>query len=121
MSFSLTDPRFNDQKLVIDFDRYRNDRVAISSVTDGDMPEPWAVFSVNIPDMVIPVDCVFIKDYGKNEGVAAMLIQGGIIEPGPVASKKLDYVEIHAYRLTPEAKLEAGLMEVDAPVRRPSP
>lgn len=54
-----------------------------------------------------PDDRVAIKAYAEGEGIDALLIQAGIIEPDPIDFCPSGYVTIPVYRLTTAAHAEA--------------
>lgn len=62
--------------------KYENDRIAIqlNDATDG---HPYAVATVNMPDVLLADNEVLIKDYSENEGVLDFLIRNNIVTPTP--------------------------------------
>lgn len=61
---------------------------------------PYATASVILPQTSsLDKDCVFIKDYSENTGMAALLIKHGIIYP-EIISIFTGYNAINAYRMT---------------------
>ena len=86
--------------------RYHNDNLALSIVN----PEgPIMTCTIN-PGVEVPIDCVCIKDYSENTGIAATLVNMGIIEPEPIAIIPSGFVELPVYRLTPKG---AELWDMD--------
>lgn len=73
---------------------------------------PIATATVSI-DQDPPLDCVWIKDYSENEGMAQALTRGGVIDPGPVAEAQTGFVTVMAYRLSEEALREFKELEDD--------
>lgn len=97
----IIDTRFGmDQPVAIRFATYSNGQRAILLETlDG---EPWATVTCAV-SQPIPDGCVAIKDYSENEGLLAVLIDSGILEPNPVAVIPSGYVSPPVHRLTREA------------------
>lgn len=86
-----------NEPLRVRFDTYRNGQRAILLETlDG---EPWtdATRAVQVP---VPTGCVAVKDYSENEGLLAVLIAGGVLEPDPVGSIPSGFVRLPVHRLT---------------------
>jgi len=79
-----------------------NGRKAIV-LRDSETGEPVATATVNLADVRIPDNCVFVKDYSENEGMLDTLYNHGIVESGAIVEVKSGYVFISAYRLTQEA------------------
>jgi hypothetical protein len=60
---------------------YQNNRLAIQLDTlEG---EPYAVLTVNMPDVLLADNEVLIKDYSENEGMYDFLIKNNIVTPTP--------------------------------------
>lgn len=72
--------QFAGYKCSVDYGSYSNGRVAIRllSVPDG---APVATATCNIPDVEIPDNTAFIKDYSENTGILKVLHEAGIIKP----------------------------------------
>ena len=62
--------------------KYENGRTAIqlNDATDG---HPYAVASVNMPDVLLDDNEVLIKDYSENLGILDFLIKNNIVTPTP--------------------------------------
>lgn len=60
---------------------YQNNRLAIQLDTlEG---EPYAVLTVNMPDVLLADNEVLIKDYSENTGMYDFLIKNNIVTPTP--------------------------------------
>ena len=62
--------------------KYENGRTAIqlNDATDG---HPYAVASVNMPNVLLDDNEVLIKDYSENLGILDFLIKNNIVTPTP--------------------------------------
>ena len=78
---------------------YDNGRKALSLVGDPDR-EPIATASVNLFDAACPDDCMYIKDYSENEGMADALILADVIYPTVITTVPSGFVTISLYQLT---------------------
>lgn len=107
--------RYRNVRVV--FRRYEGGNLAIQMV-DHKTGEPIAVASVNPPRARLPQDCVAVKDWSENEGMARELIRHKIIEPQPYAGEASGFVYIDFYKLHPDrvADLQAAgiIKTVDA-------
>jgi hypothetical protein len=75
------------------------DRKAIS-LFDMTTHEPYCVATVNLPELSINDDEVFIKDYSENEGIMQSLIDSSIIKENPVSEFNYNFVKIYKFKLT---------------------
>ena len=93
---------FKDWKCYALGDYYANGRKAISlvDVIDG---EPIATATVNLPDIDLPNDTVFVKDYSENEGMLNALVNAQIVKPFVLSTFKSGYIYISAFILTKDA------------------
>jgi len=91
--------KINDKSYRLDGAQYSNLRRAMF-ITDPITAEPYATCTVNLPELRCASNEVFVKDYSENEGMAQILIDNGIIEPGPLSTFKYNFVEISKYKLT---------------------
>lgn len=68
--------------VVVALHKYENGRTAIqlNDATDG---EPYAVASVNMPNVLLADNEVLIKDYSENLGILDFLIKNNIVTPTP--------------------------------------
>jgi hypothetical protein len=101
----LIDNRFgSNQTLNVRFERYRNGQRAILLETPEG--ESWtdATRAVGCP---LPADCVAIKDYSENEGLLALLVKAGVLEPQQLATIPSGFVELPVHRLTRAALAHA--------------
>ena len=97
---------------------YGNNRKAVKLV-DTENDELVAVATVNLPDVDIPDDCVFIKAYSENTSMDRAMINAGIIKPFSLGHVESGYVNISLYMLTEEALYELWLPENETDVRQP--
>jgi len=72
--------KFKEWDCTITTKKYSNGRTAIELV-DAEDGMPIAVATVNLPDVSLKPDEVFIKDWSENEGIMDVLIKAGIISP----------------------------------------
>jgi len=56
---------------------YSNARPALQIVTEYN--EPLLTASVNMPDHLLPPNCIFIKNYSENAGIMEELIRHNIL------------------------------------------
>jgi hypothetical protein len=101
---NIVDTRFGLKTDVsVSFSRYGSGELRLD-LEEAESQEPWltATVAVGAPG-AIPKDCIAVKDYSENEGVANLLIANGLIESTPVASIKSGFVVVKVYRLTPIA------------------
>lgn len=68
--------------VVVALHKYENGRTAIqiNDATDG---HPYAVASVNMPNVLLADNEVLIKDYSENLGMLDFLIKNNIVTPTP--------------------------------------
>lgn len=68
--------------VTVELRKYENGRTAvqINSAMDG---HPYAVATVNMPDVLLADNEVLIKDYSENEGILDFLIRNNIVTPTP--------------------------------------
>ena len=69
---------FRKKKLVLDYARYKNDRLCIT-LLEAKSGDEWYVATVNLPDVELGQDEVIIKDYSENEGIFKALVDAGVI------------------------------------------
>jgi len=100
-----------DDKISLNWNRYQNGRIALELIVENEdgFREPLARASVNLPNLDIPDNAMFVKDYSENEGMVDTLIESGIIEPHPVGYALSGFEMINAYELTPAALADAGV------------
>ncbi len=65
-------------------------RIQLNDAVDG---QPYAVATVNIPELGMVEGYVAVKDYSENEGVLKFLIDNDIVEP-PVTHVESGYVKL---------------------------
>ncbi len=72
--------KFKEWDCVLEYGTYNNQRVTIqlNNAEDG---MPIATATVNLPDLPLPPDHVFIKSWSENEGIREALQVAGIIGP----------------------------------------
>lgn len=70
------------RKVTVALHKYENGRTAIqlNDATDG---HPYAVASVNMPNVLLDDNEVLIKDYSENLGILDFLIKNNIVTPTP--------------------------------------
>ena len=86
--------------------RYGNGNLALEMMGAEGTPEygePICRVTVN-PGMVIPEDCIAVKDYGENEGMVDFIVGLDIVEAEPVSFIPSGYVTIPVLRLTESGK-----------------
>jgi hypothetical protein len=89
--------RFWGTNCTLKINRYvEGNRIALSLVDEDGMPMGMA--TVNLPDIPIPKDCAFIKDYSENEGLVEALTSAGIITE-QVGEVRSGHVMIGLYKL----------------------
>ncbi|MDP2759893.1 MAG: hypothetical protein Q8O64_05735 [Sideroxyarcus sp.] len=104
MNLSFIDGRFQGiaERVSIKVDFYQaTGGVALRLVGEDGLP--WAVASI-CPDIPrIPDDCVMIKDYAENDGVAKLLIDNGILESEPLGYLPTSqFVTVGIYQMASE-------------------
>lgn len=92
--------QFKDYKCLALGHTYQNGRKAIELLEYDSPHEPVAFATVNIPQIDIPDDCVFIKDYSENKGILQSLINANIIDHPAILTVNQGFVNISAYPLT---------------------
>jgi hypothetical protein len=65
-------------------------RIQLNGAVDG---VPYAIATVNIPELINVEGYVAIKDYSENEGMLKFLIDNDFIEP-PVTHVESGYVKL---------------------------
>ena len=65
-------------------------RIQLNGAVDG---VPYAVATVNIPELINVEGYVAVKDYSENEGMLQFLIDNDIVEP-PVTHVESGYVKL---------------------------
>jgi hypothetical protein len=84
--FNLTSPFTGEIiPVTVSLKKYNNGRTAIE-LLENDLetgPVPYAVATVNMPDVLLADNEVLIKDYSENEGVLDFLIRYNIVTPTP--------------------------------------
>ena len=72
--------RFAGHDCVVQAERYASTGHTALSLYDAKSGEPVATATINLPDIPLSPNQVFIKDYSENEGMLAALEKAGIIE-----------------------------------------
>jgi hypothetical protein len=102
MNIRFVDTRFNLDTLVeVTFERYRSNEICLS-LSDAETGEDWAT-ATSAFGVALPENCVAIKNWSENEGMAELLISNGIIEATPVNHIQRGFVSAPVHRLTAEA------------------
>lgn len=108
MKKTFIDNRFGTkQQVAVTFHRYSGSNNIAIRLVETESGLPWGIASVNIPGVTLSDDRVAIKNHTEGEGMDSLLIEAGIIEPGPVDFHPSGYVNIPVYQLTKEAHAEA--------------
>ena len=77
--FSLT--AFGHKRsITVKVDRYLNNRIALQ-LNDAIDGQPYAVATVNMPEVLLADNEVLIKDYSENEGMMDFLTKYNIVTP----------------------------------------
>lgn len=71
--------QFKHWKCKLEFGKYQNDRTSISLI-DTEDNGPVATATVNLDNLPLPANHVFIKDYAENKGMLEALIDAEIIQ-----------------------------------------
>lgn len=58
--------------------KYKNGRTALELI-EAETGEPYAVATVNIPEVLLTEDELLIKDYSENQGILDFLVQNRIV------------------------------------------
>lgn len=85
---------------------YANGRLAIilkDANAEAWDPSPVAVATVNLPDIALASDFIFVKDWAQNEGMMEALVQAGLVKDIGLTTPS-GHVQVPLARLTPEAK-----------------
>ena len=80
---------------------FTNNRTALE-LSDAETGEPIAKATVNIPEAILALDEVLIKDYSESAGMVKTLIEGGVIEPAVIQSFNTGSVVVDSYKLCKE-------------------
>lgn len=89
-----------NQVMDVQIGRYPNDRLAIQLIdVTGEIVEPWATLTINIPSKPCGPNEVYIKNYSENDGLEEWAKKVGIIAEH-VGTAIAGYVLIPRYRLT---------------------
>ena len=90
-----------NMELSVHIDRYKHENQPVINLTSVD-GEPYFTASTCLsdPGVVLPKDCVWVKDYGENEGITGVLIKAGLIHPEMMACASNGYVTVKAYMMT---------------------
>lgn len=70
------------RNLVISLGKYENGRTVIQ-LNDAIDGHPYAVATVNMPNVLLADNEVLIKDYSENQGVLDFLIKYNVVTPTP--------------------------------------
>jgi hypothetical protein len=98
------DPRYGRKQMVrTHFGRYGNGQTALRLCTPEG--EGWLTATVAV-DHPIARGVITVKNYSENEGVAEILIAGGVIEAPAERFVSTGYVRVPVYRLTAAALAE---------------
>ena len=69
-------------QVTVELSKYSNGRTAISLIEHNEEfgPLPYAIASVNLPDVLLLENEVLIKDYSENEGMYEFLLTNNIVK-----------------------------------------
>ncbi len=70
--------KFMEAELDVVFDQYATGNTAIRLIENG---TPFAMATINDPDVELEKDQVLIKDYSENTGMVKALQEAGIVQP----------------------------------------
>jgi hypothetical protein len=96
-STTMQKVRFNEWDCVLEYGTYNNKRIAIQ-LNDAEDGMPIAIATVNLPELSLPPDHVFIKSWSENEGMAEALIKANIIGPN-LGSASTGFVAASMHKL----------------------
>lgn len=77
--FTLT-AHGQSHQVTVKLEKYTNDRIAIQ-INSYEDKSPYAVATVNLPDVLLADNEVLIKDYSENEGMLDFLTKHNIVTP----------------------------------------
>lgn len=80
--FNLTGHGQSHNVTVVLHKYYQNNRLAIQ-LNDAEDGHPYAVATVNKPEVLLADNEVLIKDYSENEGMLDFLVKNNIVTPTP--------------------------------------
>lgn len=84
--------KFKNWDCVIKVARYSNNRIALKLIDAEDF-QVVAVATINLPNMPLKDDEVYIKNYSENEGMVKALRKARVISK-PVEYVNVEYVKI---------------------------
>lgn len=94
---TVTDNRFGKQiHLETQVDQYKDGSVRLDLIEDG-MPYATATVCLSLPP---PEDCIWVKSWSENVGMDHVLFKSGLINPEPIATMQVGFVNAYAYRMT---------------------
>lgn len=112
--------RFKHWDCVVEKTRYGNGRPALV-LNDARNGEQIAVATVNLPDVPVGRNEVFIKDYSDNEGMLAVLEAAGVVK-STAESVRSGYVTVPRAELLPPYRERSRLDEMlDKHKEQPEP
>jgi hypothetical protein len=89
--------KFKKWTCVIQKEKYQNNRTALCLV-DCKSGEDVLMATVNVPELPLKADEVFIKNYSENEGVLSVLVKANIISE-PFRYEELNLVIVPVCKL----------------------
>lgn len=102
------DARFMKCDARLDWSRYSNNRFALVLTNAAKPPghDDYLIATVNLPEVVLPGGCTFIKNWGENEGVLDSLVNAGIVcDTGRTAHAGLRLANVCGWLLNPENEI----------------
>jgi hypothetical protein len=102
-TFSISAPWDERSTLVsVKLDKYANGRTRICLLDTVDN-EPYAVASINLPDVLLLDNEVIVKDYSENEGMLEFLTTNNIVFPTD-KWVTTGFVDVQICTLNPESE-----------------
>ncbi len=95
--------KFKNFTCKVNYGYYVDSGCLAITLVDAKDDSPVATSTVNLENIRPHDNCVFIKSYSENSGMARALIQAGIIEPMSNRRITTGFVDIEEYRLTIDA------------------
>lgn len=90
--------KFKQWDCVIKAARYHSNNRTALTLYDAEDFQVVAVATINLPDMPLQDDEVYIKDYSENEGMVKALRKAGVISK-PIGYVNVEYVKIPKCKL----------------------
>ena len=95
--------KFKEKEYIAVGTYYNGDDNKAITLIDSKSKQPIATATINMPDMRLPANTVFIKDYSENTGMVKALVEAGIIHDKVMYTLQSTFVNVSAYSLTNKA------------------